>query len=99
MANQHTRKASDVEAPEPVGLKVRATQRGYYNHGTRRSGDVFTLHRSRDFSAVWMEHVPEETPTTYTGPEKALRDAHTETMQERASASNLARDADASPVG
>ncbi len=38
-------------------MKVRATQKGYYNHKRRKPGEVFLLMNAKAFSKRWMEKV------------------------------------------
>lgn len=71
-------------APPVWRLKVRALQVGYYEHIRRRVGDVFSIERPQDFSAVWMQEVGASTPERITTGTQALRQMHDETMRDRA---------------
>jgi hypothetical protein len=57
------------------GIKVRATQTGYYGDKLQRPGDVFVIENERAFSKKWMERVDARTPehTSKTSPELAER--------------------------
>lgn len=57
------------EKPAPPlapALRVRATRPGYYDEKRRRLGDVFSIQHDGEFSAKWMERVPEDTPERLT---------------------------------
>lgn len=57
------------------GIKVRATQIGYYEHKLRRVDDVFVIENEDAFSDRWMERVDKNTPerVSPTSPELAER--------------------------
>jgi hypothetical protein len=55
------------------GIKVRATQTGYYGDILRREGDVFTIESEQQFSKKWMERVADDTPEQHTTSAEALR--------------------------
>jgi len=65
------------------GIKVRATQTGYYDHARRREGDVFLIASARDFSEKWMEDVDPRTPERLTTGDQELRKKHDEIMRDR----------------
>jgi len=74
-AGQSKRTIATAAAPAPraTGIKVRATQLGYYDHTRRRIGDVFMIHSEQDFSTRWMERVPSSTPEKVTSMTEALK--------------------------
>jgi hypothetical protein len=84
------------EAPEPrvdqdanrgAPVRVRATKLGYYGNARRRVGDVFSIRSEHEFSAKWMERVPDETPERLTSGHDELeqqRQEHLRAQRERA---------------
>ena len=56
-----------------VGIRVRATDLGYYDHTRRRVGDVFTIRNEQEFSTRWMERVSASTPEKITPMTEALK--------------------------
>jgi hypothetical protein len=57
-------------------MRVRALYRGYYGGLVRRPGDVFTLAKPEDFSALWMVVGPADTPESRTTAQQALQIDH-----------------------
>lgn len=47
-----------------MGLRVKATQVGFYNGSRIRAGQVFEIAGERQFSKNWMVYVDKDTPTT-----------------------------------
>lgn len=43
-----------------MGIKVVATQIGYYDHGRRKVGDVFEIRDQQAFSHKWMEKLSDK---------------------------------------
>jgi len=68
--------ATPASAPRTRGIRVRATQLGYYDHVRRRPGDVFTIRSEQEFASVWMEKVDPRTPERVTTAANALREEH-----------------------
>jgi hypothetical protein len=77
--------------PRVVGIRVRATQLGYYDHTRRRIGDVFTVVNEQAFSTRWMERVDPSTPEKITLPNEALKQQHDEILgaKQRASVEGM----------
>lgn len=47
-----------------MGLRVKATQVGFYNGSRIRVGQVFEIAGEKQFSKNWMTYVDKDTPTT-----------------------------------
>lgn len=75
--------AKPATAQTTVGIKVRATQLGYYDHVRRREGDVFLIAKERDFSDRWMEYVDARTPESVSTSADELRRKHDEIIRSR----------------
>lgn len=66
-----------------VGYKVRAIDKGYYDHGIRREGDVFLIADPKDFSEKWMEYVDAATPERISTAQQEIRRKNVETAASR----------------
>lgn len=70
----------ETRAVRGPGIKVMATQTGYYDEMRRRTGDVFDIHNLKDFSDRWMVRVPADTPNRVTTGQQAIRQQHDEQL-------------------
>jgi hypothetical protein len=75
--------AAPATAQTTRGIKVRATQMGYYDHARRRDGDVFLIKDAQAFSSRWMEYVDAKTPEQVTTGREELRKKHDEILRDR----------------
>lgn len=62
--------------PPGPGIRVEAIQVGYFDHGRRRIGDVFSIHTEQEFSSRWMRKVASNTPPRETRPNEAISREH-----------------------
>jgi hypothetical protein len=94
------------------GIKVRATQTGYYNNERQRPGDVFVISDERyprdhpkqgqviEFSDRWMEPVNPETPMRTTSPNQSIQKEHDRILQQKyGDGADAGRAADADALG
>jgi hypothetical protein len=58
------------------GIRVQATQTGYYDDARRRPGDVFTIRSEQQFSKKWMVKVAAGTREKTTTGRQALQQHH-----------------------
>lgn len=70
-------------APARGAIKVRATQKGYYDNKRRRVGDVFLITKESEFSKKWMERVDRNTPERLTTGRQELKQQHDEVVSGR----------------
>jgi hypothetical protein len=82
-AAQRIMEIDKPEAQPRGGIRVRALKLGYYDDARRREGDVFTIRNEKEFSRLWMERVPFDTPERVTTGNEELRRMHDETIRAR----------------
>jgi hypothetical protein len=92
---QHTAKPSEpaVDRLAPGGgIRVQATQLGYYDDKRRRIGDVFTIGSMKEFSHKWMVIVDPSTPERITTGQEELRRQHDAIVQAKAEGGGIGPD-------
>lgn len=65
-----------VVKDDPIKVRVKEGETGYYDHVRRRAGDVFIIANRRAFSKRWMEEVNPRTPERVSTATSALREQH-----------------------
>jgi len=84
------RQAEEREkARQTRGIRVQATQVGYYDNLRRRIGDVFLLAEDEEFSAKWMQRVSDGAALRTTKPNEAIANQHDEVIAMRYAAPSM----------
>lgn len=69
-----------VPKDDPIKVRVKEGETGYYDHVRRRAGDVFIIANRRAFSTRWMEEVNPRTRESHSTAQQAIDKKHDEIL-------------------